>query len=266
MRWNELITGNPNTTYYEYVATTYFSRLQPKAALTIGCGDGYRERIWGKHYRFEKHDAFDLAPKSIESAKAESHKAGLEYLNYFVADANHVTLPQSCYDVVFVEQSLHHIENLEHIIEQVKRALQPKGLFVVNEFVGPTRFQWTYRQLEIIAEALSILPERYRHSITKPGVVKERVKRPRVKDMVNTDPSEAVRSAEIPSLLHSNFKVLEWKEWGGTILHMLFDDIAGNFSAERTDDVAWVSLLCEIEDLLMSQGDIGSDFIFAILS
>lgn len=265
-RWNRLITGDPEQSYYQYVAERYFTDLQPQVALTIGCGDGYREHLWSQHYRFQRHDAFDLSPKSIEIARAKAAQAGLKYLNYFVADANTVSLPEAGYDVVIAEQSLHHVEHLEHVLWQTHQALRPDGIFVVNEFVGPSRFQWPPRQLEIINAARQILPRRYRASRTQHEQITQEVRRPLIWDMIATDPSEAVRSAEIPKLLRDHFRILEWRDWGGTILQMLFDDITGNFDAARSEDMAWIAVMFEIEDLLMSQHDIGSDFIFAVLS
>lgn len=265
-RWNTMISGDPTTDYFKYVSERYFAVRRPRTALTLGCGTGRREREWAKYYTFERHDAVDISSKSIEEAITHADQAGLSYLDYAVQDINDIVLPEDIYDVIFAEQSLHHVTALEWVLAEIKSSLRFGGFFVVHEYVGPSRFQWTDRQLEVINATLSILPERYRQSLTRPGTIKNKVNRPRIKDMVKGDPSEAVRSAEIPYLLRSSFEVIEWKEWGGTILHMLFDDIAGNFNAERTDDMAWVSLLCEIEDLLLSQGEISSDFVFAILS
>jgi heme-degrading monooxygenase HmoA len=51
-----------------------------------------------------------------------------------------------------------HFVELERIMEQVSQALTPRGLFVLEEFVGPTRFQWTDLQLEAVRLLLAMLP------------------------------------------------------------------------------------------------------------
>ena len=135
---------------------------------------------------------------------------------------------------------------------------------MLHEFVGPSRFQWTDRQLEVINGLLSILPHKYCASISVPGSEKQKVQRPDIQFMIETDPSESARSAEIPGLLRQYFNILEWKEDGGAILHMLLHDIAGNFSEDRLEDVEWLKLCFQVEDALMASGDIKSDFVFVV--
>jgi hypothetical protein len=40
---------------------------------------------------------------------------------------------------VFAAQVLHHVDDLEHLFDQVAASLRDHGLFVVNEYVGPAR-------------------------------------------------------------------------------------------------------------------------------
>ena len=124
--------------------------------------------------------------------------------------------------------SLHHIEALEHVLQQCRQALRPRGLLLVNEFVGPSRFQWTERQLDMANTALASIPSALRRDLAKGGL-KTTVERPTVEHMIRTDPSESVRSAEIERLVKDHFAVVgEWN-WGGTLNHLVFQNIAGNF-------------------------------------
>lgn len=54
---------------------------------------------------------------------------------------------------------LHHITNLEHLLEQVRIALCPGGLFVVLEYVGPSRFQWSDKVDYLMNRMLAALPK-----------------------------------------------------------------------------------------------------------
>jgi SAM-dependent methyltransferase len=137
-----------------------------------------------------------VAPGAIEKARAAAERAGLLHVRYSVADGNELTLEPGLYDVAFGVHSIHHIERLERVFEQVARSLRTGGLFFMNEFVGPTRFQWSDRQLEVVNGLLRAIPAPFRRS-TVSGERKEQVPRPSVAEMIAADPSEAVRSAEI---------------------------------------------------------------------
>ena len=78
------------------------------------------------------------------------------------------------------------------------------------------------------------------------------------------DPSEAVESARIIPLLHKIFEVIEIKEYGGTILHLLFSGIAHHFISPEAEAQRFLELFFEIEDQLLAQGDLQSDFIVAV--
>lgn len=263
-RWNHMISGDAAVGYQEYVAANYFGVRQPKTALTLGCGAGHREREWAKYWSFEQHVGVDIADKRIAEAKASAANAGLSQLKYVISDINEIVLTPNAFDVILFEQSLHHVTGLEHVLTQVSGALTSDGLVIINEFVGPSRFQWTDRQLEVVNGVLKVLPPEWRSSVTRPKTTKQTMSRPSPREMLRSDPSEAARSAEIPQMLERNFRILEWKEYGGTVLHLLFDDIAANFAENSSTDQMLIELCFQVEDVLMRIGDLPSDFIFCV--
>lgn len=263
-RRNYLITGDADVEYYEYVSRKYLSDRRPLRALSLGCGTGARELIWAGSRKFKSIDAYDLSEKRIELARKRAEEKGYgEVIEYHAANVYHIEMTDGSYDVVLAEQSLHHLSPLAEILQRLNRSLKPDGCFIVNEFVGPIRFQWTDRQLEVINGLLSILPERYKVRRSD-GSIKSRVFRPSRLRCILYDPSEAVESAEIMPLLHKIFNVVEVKNWGGTVLHMLFHDIADNFMSEDEETQHFLKLCFEAEDLLLQCGDIESDFVFAV--
>ena len=267
-RVNHLITGDPNTDYPTYVSRTYLAPLQPLYGLSLGCGTGRKELVWASHCRYARLDAYDLSEPRIVYACSQAQAAGRQEVHYHAADVYQIDWPVAHYDVVFGDQSLHHFTPLEPLLLKIRRALKPTGYLVASEFVGPTRFQWTDRQLEVINGVLAILPRRYRQRWTN-GRVKTRVYRPSRLSMMLGDPSEAVESARIVPLLEHHFEIVERRDYGGTILQMLFDDIAANFlgddGQEKDDEARRLIELCfQIEDTLLALGDIQSDFALLI--
>src|SRR5262249_27031539 len=134
-------------------------------ALSLGCGGGNLERALIQLGAAKTIDAYDASPESIRLAEELAAKENLaDRLHYRVADINRIQLPPATYDFVVAKMSLHHFEDLDHVYTQVKRSLKPGGVLMFNEFVGPTRFQWTDRQLEVVNEILRSLPRRLRKS------------------------------------------------------------------------------------------------------
>ena len=82
--------------------------------------------------------------------------------------------------------------------------------------------------------------------------------------MILGDPSEAIESSNILKSIEEEFDVIEMKEYGGTIILLLFYQIAHNFVSNNELIKRWIKLCFEIEDLLLAENEISSDYIFAI--
>lgn len=232
--------------------------------LSLGCGDGTIERQALILNICSRFDAYDISPKSIELAKSQSEEKGLtSRINYQVADMNNIQLEENKYDIIFSGMAMHHLYNLEHIFAELKKSLKPNGRFVVVEFVGPTQFQWTDQQLNIINEILEILPQRLKVD-ARSGIVKERCFRPTIESMNQVDPSEAIRSSDIIPLVYKMWDVEERIDFGGTILHMLLDGIIANFDPAREEDITILKLLEYMETRLIKEGVLPSDFTIIV--
>jgi 2-polyprenyl-3-methyl-5-hydroxy-6-metoxy-1,4-benzoquinol methylase len=232
--------------------------------LSIGCGDGSLERHAIKLNICSKFDAYDISKKSISIATEQSKKEGIDQsINYYVIDVNKIVLENEKFDFIFFGSSLHHIKNLECVLEECKKSLKPDGILVLNEYIGPSQFQWTDQQLTIINELLEIIPPRLKiDSIT--GMMRTNVSRPSIEYMNKNDPSEAIRSAEIISLVSKNFSVIERFNFGGTILHMLLHSIVNNFNPSDENDLGILKLLGYIEQKFIDNDILPSDFALIV--
>ncbi len=266
-RINKKVSGVPNKSPNQYLIEFMSKRgykFPLERCLTLGCGSGALERDLSQFNFCLSHDAFDISDKAIGKAIAAAKDNNLVHIDYQVQDINEIHLLSNTYDVIFGVGSVHHFMKLEHIFHNVNKALKPDGIFFLNEYVGPSRFQWTDRQLEVINSILKILPKKYKRVITDTSVYKELYNRPTVKEVTAVDPSEAFRSAEIVPLLNKYFDVLKIKEIGGSILHSLLTNIAGNFKINREIDMMFLEAIFNLEDILMKYGDLSSDFVVII--
>jgi len=264
-RINAKVSGDLKIDPYMYLLRRYFeARLPVERTLTLGCGEGLLERGLAQHNCSLNYEGAEVAHEALRRAEQLAPTNGPSTFSYRYMDLNNADLDPDRYDVIFGANSVHHVENLEHLFSEVWKALKPGGYFHLNEYVGPSRFQWTDRQQEIINGLLKVLPERYRLSVRDTRLVKDRLTRPTVKAVKAIDPSEAARSEEIVGLLRRYFEIVEMKELGGTILHPLLDSIAGNFDPEKEEDRRWLEWLFQAEDAVLADHTLASDFAVII--
>lgn len=257
---NQRRAGNPDLDLAAYWRAAFFPGPAP-LALSLGCGFGLWERIALKTNLAVLMEACDVSPDAVAAARRAAADEGLSgRIDYRVANLNTVDLPEGRYNAIFGISSLHHVEKLEHLFAQCRRALKPGGLFFIDEYIGPARFQSAPRVVEMINALLRLLPERYRHSIYLNNDVRESYANTPLAWFEQTDPSEAVRSDAIVDCLKQHFEIVDYKPYGGALLHMLLSGMAGNFDPEVEEDAALIRLIAFFEEELEKAGAIGSDF------
>ena len=261
-RVNRLESGDPDQDTYSRLTQLLQQRrvsLPIGHAVSLGCGFGALERSLASRGIVHEIDAYDLAEGAIAAARRSAEQCGLGKLRYHVADLETVDLPEGVVDVVFAQSSVHHIERLDALFAKVSALLRPGGLFHVNEFVGPNRFQWTDRQIELVNDWLRRLPPRLRRLPN--GQLRPLQGRATVAAMIAADPSEAVRSADIIPRLHAHFDIVDHRDLGGALLHLALSGIAQNFSEAVAEDRQMIEQLFAAEDAAMQAGEVGSDFV-----
>lgn len=215
--------------------------LDPKAdrrMLSVGCGYGALERHLASLSAFSSCDAFDIAPAAIFGAKAAAQAEGLSGINYVCADVEQFEFGEKRYDAVWFNGSLHHIKALERVLDSVRRSLKPDGYLFLNEYVGANHFGFPLAQREAMTHAFHLIPPRFRKSFIKEnfGQIMEVAPLPDPSEVHRVDPSEAVRSEDIKSVVAQSFDFLTINNCGGTLLQLpvLFDGFpAGGFAAIR---------------------------------
>jgi SAM-dependent methyltransferase len=261
-RVNRLTSGDPALDGYDRLAQLLRERgwtLPIPRSVSLGCGFGGLERDLAARGMIAAMDAYDLSEDAIAEARRKAAALQLADIRYHVADLEKTAPPARSADVVFAHSSVHHVERLEPLFAAVRLALRPGGIFHLNEFVGPTRFQWTDTQLDLANGWLDSLPGRLR--CLPSGHPKEKLQRPTVAAMIAADPSEAIRSADIREVLQQDFEVIEERQLGGALLHLALGGIAQNFDPANGEDMAFLQQLFTLEDEAMADGRIGSDFM-----
>jgi len=262
---NRACSGDPERNWLDYFCEVYVPGRRIHEVVNFGCGDGALEaELIGRNFA-DSYLGYDLSQECVDRATA-TVGAREPRARFACTDLNHIQLPREAFDVAFFSHALHHIERLEHLCEEARAALRPDGFLLVQEFVGPSRMQWTEAQMAICNRLLEQLPPSLRMDISR---LPENVPRPPVQRMsmaewLRCDPSECVRSADIVPVLGQSFELLERRDFGGTLLQKFFENITGNFREDDEAHATIVRLLIAFETLLIEQGVLTSDFTYII--
>jgi SAM-dependent methyltransferase len=116
-----------------------------KRCLSLGSGLGRVEQYLLKIGFTDKFDAIELCANENDLMKIEE-----DNMKVLGGDLNFAELPENTYDFVLCHDSLHHLINLEFILEQINRSLKPDGILLVCEYVGETRWQFTPERMNFL--------------------------------------------------------------------------------------------------------------------
>jgi SAM-dependent methyltransferase len=228
--------------------------------VSLDCGHGAREVAWAKLGVFDEIVGWDLSPARIERAAQRAEEEGVaDVLRFEVGDVSKPLTGSERYDVIICEQSLHHFSPLDSILDEIDGALADDGLFVIDEFVGATRYQWPTRQIDAVNQLLDLFPRRFH--VEWDGVrIKESHFRPSKLRMILLDPSEAVESSRILPTLDEKFDVAERRDYGGGRLQFALSGIAHHFLGDDDDAPQLLQACFDREDALLASGEVGSDY------
>jgi SAM-dependent methyltransferase len=232
-----------------WFARTFIQGKPFERGLSIGCGTGAAERQAIQEGVCQFMDGIDISPVSIEMAKQAASKAGLDgRLHYSIGNLNTLQLPKRYYDFALCVGSIHHVENLEHLFNELKMSLKPGSFILINEYVGPSRLQWTEKQLKILNNVWEIMPNEFRKTGPLSPVDQG--------ELIKVDPSEAICSSEIIPFLYNNFEIVAHIDYGGSFLMPFWSQgIIPDVFLDKPDKEKQViiKLLCLIDELLLEE-------------
>jgi ubiquinone/menaquinone biosynthesis C-methylase UbiE len=259
-RLNQRISGDPSVSFHDMVCKRYLNDGKERRALALGCGSGGRELDWARRGVFTEILGLDIVPDRIARANQDAARLNLTGIARFeVSDVNTLVAQEQKFDVVLFEHSLHHFTDVKGTLARIERILSPDGFLIVDEYVGPRRFQWTPAQLNMADGLLLSIPASYRRFVNSTRT-KNRNLRAGTLLMWLNDPSEAVESDAIIPEVERQYEVLARHDYGGTITQLLFQDIAHHFVVDDGENIAWANLILDAEDYLITKGILASDF------
>ncbi len=263
---NRSISGSSTIDFIGHSKKTRIEPLREKHTeirmLSLCCGVGQLEMDLLKSGYADRIDGYDASAACVAEAQKRADREHLsDRISFYHVDLNSFSFPKDhTYNVVLNEAALHHIQNLEHIFSEIEKILVDDGCIISHDYIGPNQHQWTSVQLKHINRILASLPKELKHSRTNPFLVHDKKHALSLAEMNTIDPTEGIRASEILPVMEKYFTIVEYKNFGGTLLHPLFNDIAGNFMTPEYDSL--VHDLIRQEEKLIADNVLQSDFAY----
>jgi SAM-dependent methyltransferase len=243
---NRRVTGDPNRWPMEWFAQAY-AREPFARGLSVGCGSGLLERDVLAKGICEAMEGIDFSEESLEQARFAAEEGHLsDRLEYRAEDINALKLPRGRYDIVFFHGSLHHVRQIERVLTEVRHSLKPGGLVYLDEYMGPSRSEWTDEEWGFARSAFDSLPADLKN---RPNLMIP---------LPLDDPSESIRSSAIRPAAARLFEVVEERPYGGNILWFVFPCL--DMERLRQDSTGALSRLIALEEHLLERGWVESYF------
>ena len=259
---NRLVSGDVHVGWVDHLKRSRFPAPRARG-LSLGCGSGAVVIDALRLGIVQQMEGIDISAGAVAVATERAAQAGLAGRAHFrAASVNDLPLPGP-YDLIVFEQSLHHVDALGPVLDRCRDALAPDGLLVINEYVGPDRFQWSDEAERLMNALLALLPESHRRD-PENGALKSVMQRVDPQAVIALDPSEAIHSGDILPALAARFECVELRPFGGTLLQFLLADIASNFDPDDVRDVTLLRLMALMETELIRCGAVGSDFVYGV--
>jgi SAM-dependent methyltransferase len=225
-----------------------------RRAISIGCGSGGKEIRLLRENIVQHFDLFEISEPKIQLIRQKAAEHGvLDRVSWHHADAFEREIVGE-FDLVYWNNSLHHMFDVQQAIAWSARALQSGGCFAMDDYVGPTRFQWTDLELEMAARVRALLPDRFLVNPRNPNAWLDRAPgRPDVQVMMAADPTEAADSGRILSAVKMAFPQARLIPTGGIIYHLALNDVLANFGEDEEDQAMLESLLL-LDEILARSG------------
>lgn len=131
--------------------------------LSLCCGFGRIERrIVSKLTGRVKALGVDIAEGALQVARVSAEEEGLDGLSYICADLNSYEFGKEMYDVIIAYGALHHLSNLNDVLDRAYRCLKPGGLLYSHEYVGLPFYECSPRQLQLVNAIAYLVPPELR--------------------------------------------------------------------------------------------------------
>ena len=198
---NTAITGDPARSWLDDL----IGRGPFRHAALLGASPW--AATWLGRAASDRLDILEASPALLEALRQQL-APWLHRTRLWRAELDFVALPHGAYDLVWSDDALADVVNLEYLLDEIGRALRPGGLLCYHGYVGERRNRYAPARLAYINAALRAVPRRFRRD----GI--ETLEPPQASQL---DPLSAVRSDEVLPLARARFELVHEVRTGALV-------------------------------------------------
>ena len=255
----------PEDMFRKYALKQSMIRNSEKRIVSLGSGNCQVEIDLALHLLSEGRsdfviDCLELNAEMLERGRNAAVKARLsDHLMFIQTDLNQWE-PTDEYDLAIANQTLHHILNLEHVIEQVKRSLGPSGRFVISDIIGRNGHQRWPEALDLVQAFWRRLPPSYRFN-RRLGRYEEQYE-----DWdCSREGFEGIRAQDILQLLIESFHFELFIVFANIIDPFVDRSFGINFDASADWDRSFIDRVSERDEAEIHTGRISPTHMVAVV-
>jgi SAM-dependent methyltransferase len=238
---------------------------RPARFVSLGAGNCDAEvRIAQELHRQGLHaftlECVEINPAMRERGAALAAESGVaEHVIPVHGDFNHWR-PESAFDAVMANQSLHHVTELEDLFDSIRNVLKPEGLLITSDMIGRNGHQRWPEALALVREFWQELPESYRFNLQLQR------QEPEFLDWdCSTEGFEGVRAQDILPLLIERFEFELFLPFGNLIDPFIDRGFGHHFDADRERDRDFIDRVHARDEAEIQAGRIKPTHMMAVL-
>jgi len=221
--------------------------------VSVGCGIATKEIAVLGSGLVDRFILFELSTERIKKATELAESKGLLDRVEFRSDDAFSAVASESVDFVHWNNSLHHMMDVDAAVSWSRDVLKDGGMFYMDDYVGPTRWQWSDESLELVKRVRAALPQRYLRNPYYPQknlreFLPAAMPRPSAAKLEKEDPSEAADSARIIESIQKYFPEAGIIKTGGLVYHLALRQILSNFDEDDEQDRALLDELLILDE------------------
>jgi len=258
--------SNPDGLFVKYmIHSVSLCRTENPIFISIGSGNCDTEVRIAKQLKEEGLQNFcieclDLNPTMLKRGQDLAFKEGvIENLSFIEMDFNKWEANKR-YTSIIANQSLHHIQNLEGVFNEIKNALHENGTFITSDMIGRNGHQRWPEALNAVHHFWKNLPDKYKynHQLKRFEAVYENWD-------CSTEGFEGIRAQDILALLVEKFHFQLFISFSNVIDVFIDRGFGHNFSPDNSFDTDFIDKVHQFDEDSIRNGVIKPTHIMAVL-
>lgn len=250
--------------YVDNIIKTISHNKDKQQIFSVGSGDCKLEVLIAKRIQQTGFLNFTIECSDISQArltkgiKLAEEEGVINFLSFEANDINSIRFNKK-YSIILAHHSLHHIVELEKLIEQIKHSLTEYGRVITIDMIGRNGHMRWPEALNIIEPLWAALPERYKfnHQFKTQHT-----------SFINWDCStkgfEGIRSQDILPLLLKNFAAESFFAYGNLIDVFVERGYGHNFDVNLDVDLRFIDFVELLNNILIESGYLKPTMMWAV--